>query len=220
MFDIAGKGAAVAVATTARAASSVSGTPDTAFGIGAVRIVRESAADAGAREALLDRAFGPGRHLKTSARMRAGRFPAQGLSLLARDQDNGRLLGTVRLWTIVLGDGADGDGRSALLLGPLAVDTDAQSAGVGAKLMRHAIADAAFRGHAAIILVGDPEYYERFGFSADLTADLRLPGPVEQRRFLGLALRPGALAGATGLVRMMDTFAPVANDAPDLALAV
>jgi predicted N-acetyltransferase YhbS len=210
MYKIARKGAAIAVLTVNPAFHS---------GTGEVSIVREVATDVTAREALLDRAFGPGRHLKTSARMRAGRLPAQGLSLLARDVDNDCLLGTVRLWTIALGDGADGDARPALLLGPLAVDVDAQSAGVGAKLMRHAIAEAAFRGHAAIILVGDPEYYERFGFSAALTADLRLPGPVEQRRFLGLELQPRALDRASGLVRATGAMAP-ANDVPDLALAV
>jgi predicted N-acetyltransferase YhbS len=211
MFKIVDAGAAVAAVPFFRAVPS---------DINTVEIVRETTADVAAREQLLDRAFGAGRHLKTSARMRVGRLPAQGLSLVARDTDRGRLLGTLRLWTIALGDGSDGDGRSALLLGPLAVDVDTQSCGVGAKLMRYAIAEAAFRGHAAVILVGDPEYYERFGFRADLAADLRLPGPVEQRRFLGLELRPAALAGASGLVRMTGAMAPVANDARVLEIAV
>ena len=165
------------------------------------RIVQEGAADAGARETLVDRAMGPGRHLKTSARLRAGRVAARGLSLVARDEESGRLVGTVRLWHVALGDGIDGAGRSALLLGPLAVDPAAQGGGIGAKLMRFALAEAAFRGHTAVILVGDPEYYERFGFAGAMAAELRLPGPVERRRFLGVELVPGALNGASGLVR-------------------
>jgi len=185
------------------------------------KIVKEGAADVGMREALLDRTFGASRHLKTSARLRTGRLPAQGLSLLARDEDSDHVLGTIRLWDVALGDGVDGDGRSALLLGPLAVDPLAQGTGIGCKLMRFALAEAAFRGHAAIILVGDPEYYRRFGFSGDLTADLRLPGPVEQRRFLGLELRPNALSGARGLVRSTGAKAPAAaNDKSVFALAV
>jgi predicted N-acetyltransferase YhbS len=179
--------------------------------VGAIRIDRETGTEAGVREALLDRAFGPGRYLKTSERMRAGRLPL--LSLVARDTDAGRLVGSVRLWSVALGDGVEGDGRAALMLGPLGVDPNAKGAGVGSRLMRFAIAEATFAGHAAIILVGDPDYYERFGFCGGLTADLRLPGPVEQRRFLGLALRQDALTGASGLVR------PTGAPAPDTTVA-
>ncbi len=187
--------------------------------VSALKIVREREADAPAREALLDRAFGPGRHLKTSARLRVGHLPAQGLSLIARDCDTDGMLGSVRLWSVALGDGRDGDGRPALLLGPLGVEPDAQGRGVGAKLMRFAIAEAAFRGAAAIILVGDPEYYARFGFSAEPMRNLRLPGPVEQRRFQGLELQPGALGGASGLVRATGGLTSAANDVAALGLA-
>jgi predicted N-acetyltransferase YhbS len=200
----------------------------------------EVPAEAGAREALLDRAMGPARHIKTSARLRAGRRPAEGLALVARaagperdpalDPDvgpgldvsgTGRVVGTVRLWHVALGGaGGVGDGRACLMLGPLAVEPSLQGAGVGGRLMRRALAEAVRRGHAAVILVGDPDYYVRFGFSADLTTGLALPGPVERHRFLGLELIPGALAGATGLVRA--TGAPVvapAEAADELALA-
>jgi predicted N-acetyltransferase YhbS len=188
---------------------------------GDVAIVTERAGDAAAREALLDRAFGPGRHLKTSARLRVGRLPAEGLSLAAREAMSERLVGSVRLWAVALGGAAEGDGRGALMLGPLGVDPDAQGFGIGSKLMRRAIAEATFRGHAAVILVGDPDYYARFGFSGHLTADLRLPGPVEQRRFLALELRSGALLGAAGLVRATGRVASVAaNDAQGLEIAI
>ena len=66
--------------------------------------------------------------------------------------------------------------------------------------MRHAVAEARLRGHTAIILVGDAPYYQRFGFTGGLVADLHLPGPVERARFLGLELEPGALDGAEGLI--------------------
>lgn len=164
-------------------------------------ISEEAPAEAGAREALLDRAMGASRHLKTSARLRAGRRPADGLALVARERDGGRVVGTVRLWPVALGGGEAGDGRAALMLGPLAVDPTLQGGGIGGALMRRALAEAAARGHAAVILVGDPDYYVRFGFSAEAMANLSLPGPVERHRFLGLELAPGALAGAAGMVR-------------------
>lgn len=185
-----------------------------------IRIQQEGTADEAAREGLLDRAFGPGRHLKTSARMRAGRLPAEGLALVARDIDTGALVGSVRLWSVTLGDGGDGDARAALMLGPIGIDPGAQGQGVGSKLMRHALAEAAFRGHAAVILVGDPEYYERFGFEGRLVADLRLPGPVEQRRFLGLELKPDALQGASGIVKPTGRTMPANTAAEMVAVAI
>lgn len=156
-------------------------------------IAFETADDVAAREALLDRAFGPGRHLKTCERLREGRLPAEGLSFVAREGDT--LVGTLRFWHVNAG------GIPALMLGPLAVDPDAQGGGHGKALMAHGLAAAKALGHDAVILVGDAPYYARWGFSAELTADLTLPGPVERARFLALELEAGALEGARGMVR-------------------
>ncbi|MDP3602214.1 MAG: N-acetyltransferase, partial [Bosea sp. (in: a-proteobacteria)] len=84
--------------------------------------------------------------------------------------------------------------------GPLAVAPELQGEGLGRAMMREAIWRAACRGHGAVLLVGDAAYYERFGFSGDLTRDLAMPGPVERERFLGLELRDGALTGASGVL--------------------
>lgn len=153
----------------------------------------EKRRDVDAREALLDAAFGGTRFDKTCERLRETNRAAQGLSLVA--EKNGRLVGTLRLWPVVTGDG-----RPALLLGPLAVDASERSAGIGARLMRLAIKRARRAGHGAILLVGDAPYYARFGFSPELTRSLDLPGPVDRDRFLGLELVPGALAGAEGVL--------------------
>ena len=137
----------------------------------------ERASDVSAREALLDACFGDNRHQRTCQRLRDGRTPAAGLALSAvRD---GELIGTVRLWHVSAG------GRDALMLGPLAVDTDARGLGVGAALMEEALAIATARGHGAVILLGDAPYYARYGFTAEKTACLQLPGPFERERLLG-----------------------------------
>ena len=62
--------------------------------------------------------------------------------------------------------------------------------------MRHAIAEARRLGHRAILLVGDAPYYGRFGFSAEKTGSLAMPGPYERHRLLALELDAGALDGA------------------------
>ncbi|SHJ22124.1 Predicted N-acetyltransferase YhbS [Aureimonas altamirensis DSM 21988] len=159
-----------------------------------IRLRTEHGADVPAREALLDAAMGKARKRKASEAIRRGRLPADGLSLIAEDEA-GRVVGTVRLWHV------DAGGRRALLLGPLAVLPGLDGMGIGSMLMRRAIAEASFRGHAAILLVGDAPYYERFGFSARATGALSMPGPYERHRLLALELAPGALAGADGVIR-------------------
>ena len=159
-----------------------------------VTIRNERSTDIAARERLLDAAFGPARFAKASERLREGRFPASGLSFTAID--NGRVVGTTRLWDV-----SAGPGRSALLLGPLAVAADARGRGIGASLVHRALREAKRLGHRSVLLVGDAPYYGRFGFSADKTGALRLPGPYEQHRLLALELRAGALDGARGLIR-------------------
>ena len=58
-------------------------------------------------------------------------------------------------------------GRIPLLgLGPLGVRPDHQGALVGSALMHAVVATADTLGERAICLLGDPHYYERFGFTA------------------------------------------------------
>jgi predicted N-acetyltransferase YhbS len=155
---------------------------------------QERQTDVKAREALLNEAFGDTRFRKTSERLRTGRRPADGLSLIAAEGK--RVVGTARLWQV-----ACASGQRALLLGPVAVAADCRNRGIGAGLVRRALREARRLGHSAIILVGDAPYYGRFGFSNEKTAAVRLPGPFERHRLLGLELAPGALDRAGGLVR-------------------
>ncbi len=159
-----------------------------------VTIRLEKPSDAAAREALLDAAYGPVRFEKPSERLRSGRAPARGLSFVA--VEDGRVIGTVRLWDV-----SAGPARPALLLGPLAVDPAQRRQGIGAALMRHAVRAAARHGHRAVLLVGDAAYYSRFGFSAEKTGGLWLPGLTEKSRLLGRELSAGALDGVRGAIR-------------------
>jgi predicted N-acetyltransferase YhbS len=152
----------------------------------------EKALDVVAREALLDACFGTNRSLRTCQRLRDGRAPAEGLAFSA--MADGCLVGTLRLWHVSAG------GIPALVLGPLAVEASSRKLGAGVALMDHALAAATARGHRAVILLGDAPYYARFGFSAQKTAGLSLPGPFERDRLLGLELVEGALDGACGMI--------------------
>lgn len=166
-----------------------------------VTIRNEAHCDIDLREDLLDRVWGQSRFQKTAERLREGRAAAQGLSLVAEQEE--QFVGTVRLWHVCAGPA-----RPALLLGPLAVDEAWRDLGIGTRLMQRALAAARRRGHQAVILVGDAPYYGRFGFSAEKTGELWLPGPFERQRLLGCELVPGALDGARGLVGATGSPAP------------
>lgn len=129
-------------------------------------------------DALLDAAFGPGRHARTAAKLRAGVEMLPALSFAARGA-HGELMGSVQCWPVHLFDRA----RifDAVLLGPLAVAGDARGQGVGSALVRAATEAA---GDAPMLLVGDEPFYGRFGFSAALTGGWTLPSPVERHRLL------------------------------------
>lgn len=159
----------------------------------------ENAGDVVARENLLDRVMGAGRRKKSSEKIRRNRVPAEGLALVARDRD-GHVIGSVRLWNIEAGVNSESTAIDALLLGPLAVDGRHEGKGIGGALMRAALLEAKKRQHGAVLLVGDAAYYERFGFFAEKTRHLVMPGPFERSRFLALELVEGWLDGAAGMI--------------------
>ncbi|MBB3909852.1 GNAT family N-acetyltransferase [Sphingomonas desiccabilis] len=135
-------------------------------------------------EALLDRAFGPGRQERTAYRVRTGTRAIPELSFAAV-ADDGALLGTIQCWPVALA--CDGGDRVAMVMvGPVAVEPAAQQGGIGRMLMHHMLEAAdAMRDPLPLMLIGDPEYYGRFfGFDAAQTSRWRLPGPFEARRLL------------------------------------
>jgi predicted N-acetyltransferase YhbS len=145
-------------------------------------LAAERPEDAPAVERLILRAFGPGRFAKAAERLREGRAPLLELSFVAWDA--GGVVGCVRLWPVKVGQ------TPAILLGPIAVDPDHRSHGLGAALVAHACAAAADAGHALIVLVGDPPFFGPLGFGA--APKVAMPGPVDQRRVMARALKPGA----------------------------
>ena len=169
-----------------------------------IQIRHERLTDFDAREALLDAAFGDTRYRKSSERLREDRLPAEGLSFIAAE--GRRVIGTARLWNIAVGNGAD-----ALLLGPVAIAEDCRSQGLGGAMVRRAIQAARKLGHGAIVLVGDPEYYTRFGFSGEKTGALWMPGPFERHRLLGRELIADALDGARGMIAPAGRLMPTPN---------
>ncbi len=159
-----------------------------------------AAADPAAVEALLDAAFGPDRHGRTAYRLRTGETAIAALSFCM--QADGRLAGTIQCWPVALADDAGAPRRPLVLVGPVAVDPARQGGGIGRALMGRMLAAAdaggGGPGHDALVLIGDPEYYGRFGFTAEQTGGWRLPGPFEPRRLLARTTQPLPRHGMLG----------------------
>lgn len=164
-----------------------------------MNIVPAGAADRADIELLLDAAFGTGRHGRTAYRLREGVEPLADLSLVARDED--RLVGSIQYWPVELVCGLTGIAHPLTLLGPVAVAPDRQGGGLGRRLVRESLAIADARNHAAVLLIGDPDYYDPFGFSAAPTAGWSVPGPVERRRLLLRTGNEGVTLPTVGALR-------------------
>lgn len=164
-----------------------------------IDLVPLSAIDPVAVEELLDRAFEPARRGRTAYKVRGDAEAIAGLSFAALDGDV--LVGTVQCWPVPFTPDK-GAPLPLVMVGPVAVDPTRQRARVGRRLMERALAAAAAAGaDDGLVLIGDPEYYERFfGFSAERTGAWRLPGPVEARRLLARGARVPAVAGVLGAI--------------------
>ncbi len=96
----------------------------------------------------------------------------------------------------VLDVAVDGRKVKTVALAPMSVSPKLQSKGVGAALIREGLKRLGERGLEAVIVLGHPRYYPRFGFSSELAA--KFPTPFRRESFMALELVPGALTGARG----------------------
>ncbi len=143
-----------------------------------------SAADA--EPAVEIRALGPGDHAAVEALYPAA-FPDEDLLPLVRNLLNEPdaaslvaahevgLLGHAALTACEVDDG----GPPVLLLGPIAVAPHVQKAGLGGALIRAALAGAQTSGASHVLVLGDPAYYERFGFEPETGIATPYPIPEE-----------------------------------------
>lgn len=92
----------------------------------------------------------------------------------------------------------------ALALAPVSVLPTRQRSGIGSALINRAVTRARSGGWAAIFVLGDPSYYERFGFDAEAAAGFT--SVFAGRHFMVLKLSP-AFTTTTGELRHAPAFA-------------
>ena len=167
----------------------------------------EPAVLAGAVERLYDEVFGPARFHKASYLFREGVDPVRELSWIALEGDRPgkeRLVGAIRYWPILVGE----TGHSALLLGPLAIAQDRAGRGIGRALMFKTLDLAAQLGHDLVLLVGDVDYYKRFGFVPATPHGFVMPGESRPDRLQVAPLKDNVLGRIAGEVRHLHSGLP------------
>jgi putative acetyltransferase len=157
-------------------------------------IIRDEASEDGsAIHALVAVAFGRPDEADLVDRLRAG-----GDSALSRvTVDAGAIVGHVLFSSL----------RApfpCLALAPVSVLPPRQRAGIGSALIRDALARARLGPWQAVFVLGNPAYYRRFGFDADLARGFASPysGP----HFMAVALR-GSLPVSQGQIAHAPAFA-------------
>lgn len=124
------------------------------------------------------------------------------LSLVALEDD--RVTGHILFSRLAVE--VDGRPVKAVALAPMAVLPDRQKQGIGSALVRRGLDLLKARGFEAVFVLGHTEFYPRFGFAPEKVQHIASPFQGHDA-FMGLELKPGALAGAGGECRYPAAFA-------------
>jgi putative acetyltransferase len=157
---------------------SITVRPETAEDIRAIDVVHISA-------------FGGEAEANLVSVLRASVTYNRELSLVA--ELGGRIVGHVLLTRVPFRK--DGGEKHVLALGPMSVVPSQSHRGIGSELIQASIALAREKGYGAIVVLGHPEYYKRFGFvlAKDMHVTCNLPAP--EYALTVMEIVPGNLAG-------------------------
>ncbi|MGL5872373.1 MAG: GNAT family N-acetyltransferase [Xenococcaceae cyanobacterium] len=92
-------------------------------------------------------------------------------------------------------------------LAPLAILPQFQRQGIGSVLIRYALKECSRLGFQGVVVLGNPEYYHRFGFVTAIEKGLVCEYSVPDEAFMVLELINGALSGCHGKVKYQAEFA-------------
>ena len=162
-----------------------------------ISIREERSGDAAAIEAVTVAAFRHAAHRSGTEHAIVNalrRDNALSVSLVA--ESDGAVVGHVAVSPVAVSDGS----QHWFGLGPISVLPEHQSRGVGSALMQAALEQLRQSGAEGCVLLGDPDYYHRFGFAA--VPGLILPG-VPPEYFQAIAFGPRI---AQGIVQYHDAF--------------
>ena len=94
---------------------------------------------------------------------------------------------------------------AAVGLAPVSVLPEFQKQGIGSELIRAGLQTCREAGFRIVVILGEPDFYQRFGFQPAHRAGLENEYQVRDE-FMVLELEPSSLNGVSGLVRYGDEF--------------
>jgi putative acetyltransferase len=127
---------------------------------------------------------------------------AVALSLVAVEET--RVIGHILFSPVIIGSSSET--IAAVGLAPMAVLPKYQNSGIGSQLVRSGLEECRRGGFAAVVVLGHPHFYPRFGFVPATTFGLRSEYKVPDDVFMAIELLPGALAGSGSLVKYQPEF--------------
>jgi len=127
-------------------------------------------------------------------RLRRGEGYIPELALVA--EEGGKLVGHIMLTRAHVTNGDDR--HESLLLAPISVVLEHRGRGVGSALIRKSFELAAGMGYTSMLLVGDPAYYQRFGFKQAASFGIKPIASIPDQYVLARELTPNALRGVSG----------------------
>jgi putative acetyltransferase len=148
---------------------------------------------------LIERAFGGNAEAMLVDALRDGGYAE--VSLIA--QLNGDIVGHIMFSRITIR--TDRGWLDGLSLAPLAVDPPRQRRGIGSQLVEAGLLASRAAGHQLVVVLGEPEYYRRFGFSSELARPLESPFGGGDAS-MALELVPGTLADVSGRIEYSPPF--------------
>ena len=102
----------------------------------------------------------------------------------------------------------DGDTQLQMLgLAPLSVSAEHQGIGIGSELVKAGLYECKKLNYDAVVVLGAPKYYGRFGFKSASDFGISSVYEVEDEYFMLLEQRNGSLDGKIGIVRYHEAFA-------------
>jgi predicted N-acetyltransferase YhbS len=105
--------------------------------------------------------------------------------------------------------------HEVITFGPVSVLPDYQKSGVGARLIFHTLKLAREMGCRAVIILGHPEYYPRFGFRRAREFGLATEHGETFDPFMALELNPGSLSRLSGVFHEADIYKINSADASE-----
>jgi putative acetyltransferase len=125
------------------------------------------------------------------------------VSLVAVDSSSGGVLGHALFSPVTI----DNNGSNICVVGlaPVGVLPEYQGQGVGSRLIRAGLEACREAAYDAVVVLGEPGYYSRFGFERASARGLGNEYGVDDY-FMVVQLRSGALAGSGGTVRYRPEF--------------